>query len=647
MNKIRTFVIPLLSVFSLIGCGKAPEPIPLVTHKFTFTGEHCTINGSRIFTHDIYENDKNIQYTIVPDATFSLPEQIKDVEFDKNTGVITIKEIKEDININVVASRVPIPGLKHKIYIEPNGGTLNDPSEKIQDADDGYPLDSAPAITREGYKASEITWFTDNEFNYPFIFGENGTKVYEDLVLYVKWGSIATNPVHFVETSMKTVDKDIDYGDRAIYYTPTQKGFIFKGWYKTDPETDPLAEKFIFSDPIKSETYIYAKWEVPDSETHNIKFNINNCNAMYKGNIVPSSGIDLVIPKNIDPYYIRFSIKSYDNIYLKPSKVSIMSGESLYQDYFFCKEDGGLCINVQSDLTITGDCDIYKTLEECSWNAIQAASKDGKAKDAFKVGDTKQVKLLNKEGGEQELPHTVRIIGFNKDVDIDNKQIGITFEFANLISDENGYSLASLWQDDADGEDCNFDYLNSTIRKNLTGYGNGNIMWYEKDSAIQSDRKKTVLDMLPNDLRSVLKIAKKQVNLKTTGSWIETDLTDELFLLSANEMNEKTDGAEVGEAYEYYKNAKPGLADPIRIKRQVKGAEGARTSAQLITGNAFGSGSSYAGYNSINADYGGYSWLRSPRTSGSDGAWLVGGDGGLNSGYVYGSAFAVAPAFCI
>ncbi|MCQ2792193.1 MAG: DUF6273 domain-containing protein [Bacilli bacterium] len=243
--------------------------------------------------------------------------------------------------------------------------------------------------------------------------------------------------------------------------------------------------------------------------------------------------------------------------------------------------------------------------------------------------------------------HKVRLIDVDKDVDRNGNKIHTTFEFANLISDENGYSLASLWQDDEDGEDCNFDYLNSTIRKNLVGYGNGKIMWYEKDSATRSSRSQSVLDMLPSDLRSVLKIAKKKVNLNTTGSWVETDLRDELFLLSANEMNEQTPDVEKGNAYEYYKNAKPKEADPIRIKQQVKGTDGARIDSLAITDNAYGFGYSYAGHNSSTTGEGGYSWLRSPGTDVSYDAWIVSTGGRLYIGYVCNYAFAFAPAFCI
>mgnify|MGYP003332321302 CR=1 FL=1 len=45
-------------------------------------------------------------------------------------------------------------------------------------------------------------------------------------------------------------------------------------------------------------------------------------------------------------------------------------------------------------------------------------------------------------------------------------------------------------------------------------------MWYEKDSATQSDRKKTVLEMLPNELTNVLVAPKKTIQCYDT-EWKE------------------------------------------------------------------------------------------------------------------------------
>ncbi|MCQ2795188.1 MAG: DUF6273 domain-containing protein [Bacilli bacterium] len=377
--------------------------------------------------------------------------------------------------------------------------------------------------------------------------------------------------------------------------------------------------------------------------TYTITFNCTDCKAYDESDKEVTS---VTVPA-VDP---TLSLcKEFHFEVNKPFKVPLKSDISIKKtgtdETVECKYvNGNLFVPIIGNLTISVTGSSYsKSLEGSSWDEIAEIAETGRADEFFGVGNTKEVTLKG-----QSFSHTVRIIDFNHDDLADGSgKAGITFEFADLISDENGYSLASLWEDDTDGEDCNFDYLNSTIRKNLVGYENDDLMWYEKDSATKSSRSQSVLDMLPNDLRSVLKIAKKKVNHKTTGSWVETNVYDELFLLSANEMNKKIDYAEKGEAYEYYKNAKPEEADPIRIKQQVKGTVGARTNSIDITDTACGSGYSYAGYNSSIAGCGSGFWLRSPSITGSSYSWNVGIDGEVDTRYACAFAYPIAPAFCI
>ena len=142
-----------------------------------------------------------------------------------------------------------------------------------------------------------------------------------------------------------------------------------------------------------------------------------------------------------------------------------------------------------------------KPLEECSWGKINQVSKAGKASEWFKVGDTKKLQLKHQDTNNNriiddgELYQTVRIIGINEDyteLPTDgskpnpNKAIGITFEFVDLISDANGYSLATQWNDTNDISTANNNYLNSSIRYALnkkTGTdGCDHILWAQKEA---------------------------------------------------------------------------------------------------------------------------------------------------------------------
>lgn len=440
------------------------------------------------------------------------------------------------------------------------------------------------------------------------------------------------------ESSIKVIDGTLfkDIANKPNAHKDPEGAYTFNGWGLTKDTQIPIDDYKITNDLT-----VYAIYTPIAYANVTFSEESSECILSYNGEVL-TKGVPFKIPAGVD---VTLKIESNQGYFpILDKKVEIHEAQS----YSFNLVEKEIIVKVAKDNTCVIKAEAENTsrgsLEAYTWPEINILSKAGLADTCFDVGNTKKVQLQHQTG---DIYQTVRIIDFNKDKDKDGNTLGITFEFADLISDENGYSLASLWQDDEDGEDCNFDYLNSTIRKNLTGYENGDVMWYEKDSATKSSRNQAVLDMLPNDLRSVLKIAKKKVNIKTTGSWVETDLTDELFLLSANEMNEKTTSAEVGGAYEYYKNAKPGEADSVRIKQQIKGIDGARTDSVSITDNAFGSGGSYAGYNSSAAGYGGFSWLRSPSTDGSYVAWYVGTGGSLYSYNVFNDANPVAPAFCI
>ncbi|MCQ2795416.1 MAG: DUF6273 domain-containing protein [Bacilli bacterium] len=385
----------------------------------------------------------------------------------------------------------------------------------------------------------------------------------------------------------------------------------------------------------------------PVVNTYTITFDCQQCKAFDKDDKEVTS-VTVPVVESEHTIYQKFHFEGKE-----PFKVPLKSSITIKKtdtkeivDYEYA--NGNLFVPIVGDLTISAKGTSYdKSLENSSWDEIAEISATGRANEFFRVSDTKKVQLQYQSGN---IYQTVRIIDFNKDKDPNGNNLGITFEFADLISDANGYSLASLWQNTSTTEGSNYNYIDSTIRKNLTGKGRGSIMWYEKGSGTVSKEYTTsVYDMLPDDLteEGILKTTRKKVNLHTTGDWVETDVDDKLFLLSVSEMKYQTDYAEVGEPYEYYKNADTEKADPIRIKQQVKGSADALIDVTPITESAYGSGSSYAGYNSSAVGEGGRSWLRSPTIRYRDAAWMCKSDGDLANVYVYRCASATAPAFCI
>ncbi|MCQ2795012.1 MAG: DUF6273 domain-containing protein [Bacilli bacterium] len=286
------------------------------------------------------------------------------------------------------------------------------------------------------------------------------------------------------------------------------------------------------------------------------------------------------------------------------------------------------------------------TLEECSWEKIKEISQTGKANDYFKIGDEKTVTV-------NSLPHKVRIIDFNKDVDKDGNNIGITFEFVNLISDSSGYSLATQWNDISNQSISNHNYLDSSVRMALVGekQDKGHILWAHFNATTWSSDKSSVLDMLNKDnpdLLNAITAPKKSVMCFEKGVWVSKEIVnsngdyDKLFLLSPEEMGNTT---EQGDIYDYYLGDKDILKR--RVKKQIKCDE-------IMTEYTYVKSDeqkfqypvmSYAGYNE--KDGGGYAWSRSPNTNNNDFAWLIGSNGSIGNNRVDSYARSLAPAFCI
>ena len=242
--------------------------------------------------------------------------------------------------------------------------------------------------------------------------------------------------------------------------------------------------------------------------------------------------------------------------------------------------------------------------------------------------------------------HKVRLIGVDHDDLVDGGKAHCTFEFANLLSDSNGYSLASLWYAKEGESSKNYNYLNSNLRKALDGSGEGEIRWYEKEAKVASTTYTiSVYDMLPADLKSNIKMAKKYIAKDT--EYKVVDYNARIFALTHNEITASGDAyaKEEGTTYQYYKEHDY----YSRIKYQVKWHEGAVDYSTRITDLKGGYvGYNYAGYNEARRkNTGGIYWLASPSTFHDNYAWYIDDTGGIGGYSVYIGAYALAPAFCI
>ncbi|MCQ2792779.1 MAG: InlB B-repeat-containing protein, partial [Bacilli bacterium] len=268
-----------------------------------------------------------------------------------------------------------------------------------------------------------------------------------------------------------------------------------------------------------------------------------------------------------------------------------------------------LANKVTSGLSIIVYSPTCNLLELFNWDEISDISKAGYASTLFEVGEEKTIKV-------NEIDQKVRIIGFDHD-DLMNGECkaGITFEFVNLLSDKNGYSLATLWDTKRGADSNSNNFLNSDLRYALEKkpeYRKSGLHWYTKDSAEQSLIVDSVIDMLPNDLVNNLQVAKKYV-ATTRMHWTDYIIEHydaKVFVLTYTEMTNTIDirSRAEGHIYDYYRSHDDNAS---RIKHQVKWHEGANTTETDIVDLGY-SAKSYAGYNNATDSYGGLYWLPSP-----------------------------------
>lgn len=111
-------------------------------------------------------------------------------------------------------------------------------------------------------------WYNGDE---PFDFDADTTNAPNVLELVAKW-DINKYTVQFVSDHGSFKDQTIEHGkliDTGKLTIPTVKGYTFDGWYAEDNT------KFDFTQPIKSNTKVYAKWEknapvLPDTYELNV-----------------------------------------------------------------------------------------------------------------------------------------------------------------------------------------------------------------------------------------------------------------------------------------------------------------------------------------------------------------------------------------
>ena len=105
--------------------------------------------------------------------------------------------------------------------------------------------------TREGFEFDG--WYTDSEFENKFNFS---SPIKSKLTLYARWEK-KKYTVSFVLEGEEISNQNVEFDSQAVEPKVNPKeGFEFDGWYNDSEFTS----KFNFSDPIKNDLSLYARW---------------------------------------------------------------------------------------------------------------------------------------------------------------------------------------------------------------------------------------------------------------------------------------------------------------------------------------------------------------------------------------------------
>lgn len=233
---------------------------------------------------------------------------------------------------------------------------------------------------------------------------------------------------------------------------------------------------------------------------------------------------------------------------------------------------GVIATSITLPIVLTRKDNLDNTIDfaTCSWDEIASLCAkleneeitDTQFAKSFRLNNKRATKLSDFIGKERivkvnGIDHIVRVIDIQHgksdttvgktDFIVENGQMTskvatFTFDFANLISDSNGYSLGYQWNDSDTANNGN--YVDSSIRKILCGSGkyNSDIYCATKSSASSSTppdnnwdekyKNKNILSMLPIELSNVIKTTRKTVRVKSVdpGTFESSEEYDDKFL---------------------------------------------------------------------------------------------------------------------
>ena len=235
--------------------------IPLVCNKLQATFNPN--NGDPTVTKFI-DNDKNSKFTeLVPEPTkenytfagwYNGDEKFDFTTVPTGDVTLTAKWTANDYYVSFVTEHGDPPTSQNVKY----NGTAKDPGK----------------LSAEGY--TFIGWYTDATYSTKFDFTK---PIKHNTTVYAKWTANDYEVSFITEHGKTPTSQNVKYNGTATNPGElTEDGYTFIGWY-TD---DTYDTEFDFTQPIKSNTPVYAKWTAKDYE---VSFITEHGNAPTSQNV--------------------------------------------------------------------------------------------------------------------------------------------------------------------------------------------------------------------------------------------------------------------------------------------------------------------------------------------------------------------------
>lgn len=243
--------------------------IPLVCNKLEATFDPD--NGDPTVTKFI-DNDKNSKFEeLVPEPTkenytfagwYNGNKKFDFTTVPTGDVTLTAKWTAKDYEVSFVTEHGDPPDSQNVPYNK----TATNPGE----------------LTAEGY--TFIGWYTDDTYSKKFDFTQ---PIKRNTTVYAKWTANDYEVSFITEHGKAPTSQNVKYNGTADDPGKlTEEGYTFVGWYADDT----YSTEFDFTQPIKSNTKVYAKWEknapvLPDTYALNVS-----------GAFVYVDGVDVTAP---------------------------------------------------------------------------------------------------------------------------------------------------------------------------------------------------------------------------------------------------------------------------------------------------------------------------------------------------------------